>query len=279
MIDELKEGLIQAGEIFADFSAVAGNLLDSLTQRRLQAIDSEEKKLEETTARRIELAGDNDEAVARIEADAAKRKEALEKKRVQAQRKAAIFDKVTAVTMAAINTAVGITKTIAQLGFPAAIPFVALAAALGAIQTAAIIAKPIPQFFKGTKSAPGGAALVGEQGAELMRKPCNDWELTPSHATLMDVPRGTEIVPHGETMRRLAMGALAQNGGSSQSTAQKHDEELIQEMKAVNRNLSKIKPVRTNLVRNGATVYHAIKDAEGHTKLVNGINMGNWFRK
>jgi len=270
-IDNLKKGLEDALVIFSDFSAVFGNLLDSLTAKRLQNIDKEEQRLDETTKRRIELAGDNDAAVARIEADAEKRKEQLEKKRIAAQRKAAIFDKATAAVQAAILTAVNIVKV-----FPNPV-LMALAAALGAIQVAAIVTKPIPQFFKGTKSAPGGDAFVGEHGAELMRKPGSDWELTPSVATLMDVPRGTEIVPHGETMRRLAMGALAQNGGSSQSQAQKHDEELIQEMKAVNRNLSKIKPVRTNLVRNGATVYHAIKDSEGHTKLVKGINLGRWF--
>jgi len=270
-IQELEAGLKEALAIFSDFSTVFGNLLDSLTAKRIQNIDKEEKRLDEQTKKNIALAGDNDVAVAKIEADAEKRKEQLERKRIQAQRKAAIFDKATAAVQAAILTAVNIVKV-----FPNPV-LMALAAALGAVQVAAILTKPIPQFFKGTKSAPGGAAMVGEQGAELMRKPGGDWELTPSVATVMNVPRGTEIVPHGETMRRLAMGALAQNGGSSQSPAQKHDEELIQEMKAVNRNLSKIKPVRQNLIRNGSNLILAVEDKKGHTKLIKGINLGKWF--
>jgi len=275
MVESLKNSLELARGIWADFSNNVGALIDSLTERRLQKIDQEERRLDEQTAKRITAAGDNEAAIARIEAEAELKRQALEKKRIQAQRKAAIFDKATAITMSLINTALGISKTIGQLGFPAAIPFIALTAALGAVQTAAIIAKPIPQYFKGTKSAEGGPAWVGERGVEAMRKPGQDWELTPSHATLMNVPRGTEIVPHAETMRRLAIGALGQNGGSVQQV--NHDPELLNEMKSLNRNISKIKPVQQSLVRSGMTVYSAIKDAEGHTKLVKGINMGRWF--
>lgn len=273
MIDHLKESLELARNVWGDFTNNVGALVDSLTERRLQNIDREERRLDEQTQKRIIAAGDNENAVARIEADAELRRQALEKKRIQAQRKAAIFDKATAVTMAGINTALGITKTISQLGFPAAIPFIVLTAAMGAIQTAAILAKPIPQYFRGTKSAEGGPAWVGERGVELMKKPGQDFELTPSVATLMDVPRGTQIIPHGETMRMLAAGALQQNGGSIVN----HDSELLQEMKSLNSNISKIKPVRQNLIRSGAVVYHAIKDSEGHTKVVRGINLGKWF--
>lgn len=275
MVESLQTSLELARGIWSDFSNNVGALMDSLTERRLQNIDKEERKLDEQTARRILAAGDNEAAVARIEAEAELKRQALDKKRIQAQRKTAIFDKLTAITMAGINTALGITKTISQLGMPAAIPFIALTAALGAVQTAAIIAKPIPQYFKGTKSAEGGAAFVGERGIELMRKPGQDWELTPSVATLMNVPRGTEIVPHEETMRRLAIGALQQNGGSVQVV--NHDPELLNEVRSLNKNISKIKPTQQNLIRSGATVYHAIKDSEGHTKVVRGINMGRWF--
>jgi len=265
-IDGLIKGLESVREIFGSFSNAFGNLLDSLTAKRLQNIDQEERRLDEQTAKRILAAGDNDAAVARIEADAELRRLKLEKKRIEAQRKAAIFDKSVALVQAGIQTALNIVKV-----FPNPV-LMALAAAIGAIQIAAIATKPIPQYFVGTKSAEGGPAYVGEKGAELMRKPGQDWELTPSHATLMNVPRGTEIVPHAETMRRLAMGALSQNGGTMQVPA--HDPALLSEMQSLNRNIQKIKPVRQSLVRSGATVYYAIKDSEGHTKLLGAINMG-----
>ena len=269
-IEDLENGLKDALAIFSDFSTVFGNLLDSITARRLQNIDKEEERLDEQTKKQIKLAGDNDAAIERIEADAEKRKEQLEKKRVAAQRKAAIFDKATAAVQAAILTAVNIVKV-----FPNPV-LMALAAALGAVQVAAILTKPIPQYFRGTSSAEGGPAYVGEQGTELMKKPGHDWELTPSVATLMNVPRGTEIVPHGETMRRLAMGALSQNGGSVQRQATQ-DPALLQEMQAINKNLEKIRPVRQNLIRNGATLHVAIEDKKGHTKLMRGVNLGKWF--
>jgi len=275
-VEGLKESLEKAKEIWGDFASVTGSLLDSLTERRIQRIDQEERRLDEQTQNRIKAAGDNEAAVARIEADAELRRQQLEKKRIAAQRKAAIFDKATAIIMAGINTALAITKTISELGLPAAIPFVALTAALGAVQTAAIIAKPIPQFFKGTDSAPGGLAYVGERGAELMRKPGHPFELTPSVATIMDVPRGTEIIPHDQTMRMLAMGALQQNGGSQQVGG--HDAELLQEVRKLNATIGKLKhPVQPSLARSGMVLLNAVKEKEAHTQLIRGINLGKWF--
>lgn len=254
------------------FGAIA-NLSNSLSDRNIQNIELEKRALEDKHTRDIELAGDNKAQKEQIDKAYEAQKAKLDKKIVQEKQKQARLDKAIAIFNIGISTAKNIVEA-----FPNPV-LIALAAALGAIQAAAVIAKPIPQYFKGARKGEhkGGPAWVGEQGAELMKKPGGDWELTPSVATLMDVPPSTEIVPHGETMRILARAALAQNGGTAQSKEQKHNEELLQEMKAVNRNLSKIKPTKTNLIRSGATVYHAIKDSEGHTKLVKGINLGRWF--
>lgn len=210
MIDKIKEGLESAQQIFGDFSNAVGSLMDSLTERRLQKIDEEEKALDASIDRQILAAGDNEGAKKRIEEQGEKRRQALERKRAEAQRKAAIFDKAVALVQAAINTALAISKVIPN---PV---LIALAAGLGAIQIAVIAAKPIPKYFKGARPGEhkGGAAMVGELGTELMRSPGQDWKLTPSVATVMDIPRGTEIIPHNETMRRLALNGMVQAGRS-----------------------------------------------------------------
>jgi len=76
------------------------------------------------------------------------------KKVAQIKRKQAEQDKKTALFNAAILIAQAILAANA-LGPPQSIPAIAFASALGAIQLAAIAAKPIPQFNKGTLSVPG----------------------------------------------------------------------------------------------------------------------------
>jgi hypothetical protein len=75
----------------------------------------------------------------------------------------------------AINTASSIVKTGAQLGYPAAIPFQILAAAIGGIQLAAIAAKPIPKFEKGgliggKLHSQGGTMIEAEQGEYMVNR-------------------------------------------------------------------------------------------------------------
>jgi hypothetical protein len=76
------------------------------------------------------------------------------KKVAQIKRRQAEQDKKTALFNAAILIAQAILAANA-LGPPQSIPAIAFASAIGAIQLAAIAAKPIPQFNKGTLSVPG----------------------------------------------------------------------------------------------------------------------------
>lgn len=102
------------------------------------------------------------------EKEFAYQKEIIQKKENEAKVKAFNQNKALQLAQVIINTAVGITKTISELGFPVAIPFVALAVAAGALQTAAVASQKPPKFAKGTKNAPKGWAWVGEEGAELI---------------------------------------------------------------------------------------------------------------
>jgi hypothetical protein len=75
-----------------------------------------------------------------------------------------------------------------------------IARAIGA--TVAVLA-----FAKGTQNAPGGPALVSEEGQELMEVN-GKYSLTPKKASVIDVPKGAKIWPHDETMRILALASL-----------------------------------------------------------------------
>ena len=152
-----------------DFARELGNTLFSINADRLQA---ELDDLDHYYTTDAEEARKNKDKKLITEQDLAKKK--LEIKRKQAQ-----ADKLEGIFNVGIATAQSIMSS-AKMGFPAAIPFVAMAAALGAVQMAAIISKPLPKYWKGLKgNASGELGWVGEHGPELM------W-----------IPKGASIVPH-----------------------------------------------------------------------------------
>lgn len=125
-----------------------------------------------------------------------KKEEELAKKKADLQTKQASFEKANSITQAMINTAASIVAT-SKMGFPQAIPFIAMAAALGAIQLATIVATPIPKYAKGTREGghTGGLAFVGDGGKnEVVLVNGRAW-VTPDIPTLVDLPRGAEVIP------------------------------------------------------------------------------------
>jgi hypothetical protein len=95
-----------------------------------------------------------------------------EKQKAEIARKQAIREKLMGAFQIAINTAMGIMKTIGTVGMPLAIPLIAVTAAAGALQLAAVLAKPIPKASKGKliagPSHAGGGILVEAEGGEMI---------------------------------------------------------------------------------------------------------------
>lgn len=149
-------------------------------------------RLEESGAISKEQA---DARKAAIDDQAQAREEEIEKKKVEAQRRMAIYEKATSIAQVAINTAQSISKTLALLGMPAAIPFIAMAAAAGAAQTAAIVATPLPQYEEGTMDHPGGLAVVGDGGRSEMIIANGKYYKTPATDTLVDLPKHAIVLP------------------------------------------------------------------------------------
>ena len=136
-----------AAQIFSD-------AVDQKRDKDLAALEAEGKV-------RLENAKGNAALEAVIQAD-------LAKKRADIEKKAAIKKKVIALGEAAVNIAVAITKAIASAPPPLNIPAIVATAAQGAIQLGIIAAQ---KFAAGTRDAPGGLALVGERGPELVNLP------------------------------------------------------------------------------------------------------------
>lgn len=124
-----------------------------------------------------------------------------EEKRKQ-KRKTAIFEKALALTQASINVALNATAVLAN-----PIELIRVLA-LGATQLAVIATRPIPALFKGVRGFKGGVATVGELGRELVRLPDGGAFLTPNRTTAMNLPPGTDVVPHGETEDMIRRGEI-----------------------------------------------------------------------
>ncbi len=118
---------------------VANDFMTASENRRLKEYEKSTKKQKTALAKQLDSGEISQEQynarVAKLDSDLDEKKEEIAKK--QANR-----EKAMAITAAIINTALSISKTASTLGFPAAIPFIAVAAALGAIQVATIAAQP-----------------------------------------------------------------------------------------------------------------------------------------
>lgn len=139
-----------------------------------------------------------------IEDQAAANEEEIEQKRLEAQRQAAIYDKAISAAQAGVAIALAITKSLAT---PALIPWIA---ALGAVQLAAILATPIPEYAQGTDDHGGGLAIVGDGGRpELVVLPDRTMWRTPSTDTLVNLPEHAQVLPdYYAAVRELAMPRL-----------------------------------------------------------------------
>lgn len=147
---ELTELLFEIGKEAANAIFEFGN------QKREQELSAIEKRKD------AELSKENltAEQKQKIEEKYAEQIAAIKTKQAKA-------DKAQALFQIAINTAQAILKVTAQTGIAAAfvIPGIIV---LGVIQAAVVAAKKIPEFEKGTKSAPH-EFIAGEKGRELLK--------------------------------------------------------------------------------------------------------------
>lgn len=75
----------------------------------------------------------------------------------------------------------------------------------------------IPRYAKGTSAGghPGGPAILGDGGGpELFRTPSGFTGLSPGRDTLFNLPKGTQVLPHGMTKKLIAQGIPAFKNGT-----------------------------------------------------------------
>jgi hypothetical protein len=200
--EELQEAL---HELKAVAYETALSIADSIFEA--ENIRSEERlaKLEENFNNELLLAGDNEAKKAELTNVYNQQKKKIEKEQAEAARKRAVFDKGVAVFQIGLNTAMAISKAVEMSPATGGLPMSAIVAAIGALQIAAVLAKPIPAFAAGTDDSPEGLAIVNEKGPELIQSPSGRLGFAAGRGpTLTHLEKGSKIYTADETRRILS---------------------------------------------------------------------------
>lgn len=211
-IDALNEEL----EVQKQVSALKMEVVNSAFDLNAALIDRQSAKLEAAYDREVAAAGDDADKKAAID-------EKYEKKRIALQRKQAVADKAQSVFSIVLNTAMGIMNAASKV---VTLPLIPWIAALGALQTAAVIAAPLPQYAKGTSHSKGGMAVIGERGQELLISPSGNVSLSGDSAHLAMLQAGTKIIPSDETKRIMQAAAMSKRSTVEQ-TIEKGNRDIV----------------------------------------------------
>jgi tape measure domain-containing protein len=155
----------------------------------------------------VRLADGNKQKLAELEQEKQQAEKEIKLKQFRADQMAAtsrvIFSTAEQLMSSALN--------------PALIPYII---GLSVAQLAAIAAQPVPEFAEGTKGVPfkGGKAIVGERGVEKVVTESGKVYFTPPTATLVDLPKGAQVIPnHALSRQELFLASHYSKGGSTSS--------------------------------------------------------------
>lgn len=206
----LQDWAQRAGEAIGRIGDFMSALYDNQIQKIEELLEAEQERYDQEVNHIDYLAEHG--AITTEEAEIRKRdaaaataakQEQLEKKKAQIEYRKALMEKANSISQIGIATALGI-----MLASPN-IPLMAFIGAMGAIQLATALAQPIKAYAEGTKGKPhpGGLALVGDGGSQELVMYDGKAYVTPDSPTLVDLPRGAEVIPDITTKTLQDLGA------------------------------------------------------------------------
>lgn len=181
---------------------LAQTISDGINSIVQQQYANELTLLEKKYDQDIRLAGDNEQKKAQLEQDLQAKQKEIKIKQFNADKMAAmariIFESAAQIAANALN--------------PVTLPYII---AIQAAQLALVAAQPVPEFAEGTKGRKfkGGRAMVGERGTEKIITESGKVYYTPDTATLMDLPKGSQVIPNHALTQRELFWANAINDG------------------------------------------------------------------
>ncbi len=172
-LKQLSGNLKEAGAIMGGFTEVA----NGLSKIRLNVVEEEHQNKLTSLKTNLDNGLITEEEYNKAVFDA---EVSLVKKKNEIEKNAFMINKINDLVQIGINTAVGITKTGAQLGYPAAIPAVIALGVSGAIQAGVVMSKsftptPVPTaesgaYLNGSRHSQGGIPIIAEDGEMIINR-------------------------------------------------------------------------------------------------------------
>lgn len=251
-------------------TAVIGDIGNAVFERNIQQYDEEIQANNDFYAKKLDNENLSEEQRSQLEAERDRKNAELEKKKRAEQVKQAKLNKAFAIVEVAVNTAIGITKAIAASPLTGGLPFSAIVAALGAIQTAAIIAQPIPKYKHGRKGGDAEFAYVGDGGVnEIIARAGGGYEITPNKETLTYLNKGDSVLPDAnkflqEQAYKLSLSAQGRtieriqvSDGLTKKDLDTHAERLV---KALSENKTSVRIHNNNSIASDLNFINRLND-------------------
>jgi len=199
-------------EIFQKTMDVMSDAFSKITELYIADLNRQKEALGMKYDADVRLADGNKQKLAQLAQEKARAEYEIELKQFKARQ-------IMAVAEVIFKTAPEIAKWISTgvLAPVAAIGLAAQAFAIGAILAQP---PPVPPYKDGTKGIPhpGGPAIVGEAGVEKVVTTTGEVYYTPPTATLIDLPKGSQVIPnHALSRKELFWASSMKEGKSSNS--------------------------------------------------------------
>ena len=219
------------------------NRLDERQRRLTEYYDTEKQRIDASFTNQA----DKEREMMKLEAQREAQQKKIDQDRRAAERKRAQAQKAFDIASIITSTSLAVIKAYTEGDPYTKIPRALAAAAAGAISLARAIATPIPAYAEGTENHPGGPAIVGDAGVELVQEPGGRSYLTPNSPVIMDLPKKTKVIPHDELMQRVWNTAYVKMAGSGKVTTDSMAaamigafEEMTDEIRGVRKAVSNI---------------------------------------
>jgi hypothetical protein len=213
------------------WSTIAGAMYDS----EIAKIENRDKALSasyDKELKAIELSGKSkaqqEVDKRRLEAQTEAQRKQIDRQRIQAARKKAQADKAADIANIITGTAVAVVNALKSFPPPANYAMAAFTGAIGLANLARAAAAPLPQFAKGTNSAPGGLAVVSENGQELVIEPSGKKYLTPAKESIINLPKGSKVIPNDQLMKSVEQATMIKLGQGGPVTSQQYGDAMVE---------------------------------------------------
>jgi tape measure domain-containing protein len=175
-------------QVMKEVANLSNTIVSGMLDLRNQQLEKELGLMQENADEEVRLADGNTQKIM-----------AIREKQKQEERKIKLEQFRNQQTQAIAEVVFRTAPIIAeQLSGVVTAPLAILTGLIAGAQIANILAQPVPNYEKGTRNKrhKGGAAIVGEVGIERVVTESGQVYYTPPTATLLDLPKGSQVIPN-----------------------------------------------------------------------------------